>query len=67
MADNRYLGLKKGQFGMGTEILTFLSLGSNLGDRMLNLDNAEKLLEERIGSVKAVSRTFESVSWGYAS
>ena len=52
---------------MGTEILTFLSLGSNLGNRMQNLDSAVNLIRERTGSVESVSRTFESVSWGYAS
>jgi 2-amino-4-hydroxy-6-hydroxymethyldihydropteridine diphosphokinase len=52
---------------MTAKIPVYLSLGSNLGDRMLNLDRAVHLIGEQTGSVRMVSRTFESAAWGYNS
>lgn len=51
----------------GRSSLTYLSLGSNLGDKKRHLDDAIQLLSERVGEVKTVStfRTFEP--WGYKS
>jgi 2-amino-4-hydroxy-6-hydroxymethyldihydropteridine diphosphokinase len=45
----------------------YLSLGSNLGNRMKNLDKASDLLGEHAGTVANESRTYESSSWGYES
>lgn len=52
---------------MADKILTYLSLGSNLGDRILNLKKAEKRLQELAGPVLAVSRIYESAPWGFIS
>lgn len=43
------------------------SLGSNLGDRTMNLDTARKLMSERMGRIEKVSQVYESPSWGYSS
>jgi 2-amino-4-hydroxy-6-hydroxymethyldihydropteridine diphosphokinase len=45
----------------------YLSLGSNLGDRSVNLQRARKLLEEKIGTLKAVSSEYETEPWGFHS
>ncbi len=45
----------------------FLSLGSNLGNRTLNLDNARKAILHAGNTVVAVSGIYETVSWGYES
>ncbi|MDR0686223.1 MAG: 2-amino-4-hydroxy-6-hydroxymethyldihydropteridine diphosphokinase [Dysgonamonadaceae bacterium] len=48
-------------------MICYLSLGSNLGDRSLNLQKARKLLEEKIGTLKAVSSEHETEPWGFRS
>jgi len=47
--------------------LACFSLGSNLGDRIFNLDHASGLLHERIGTLESISGMYESHSWGYES
>ena len=42
----------------------FLGLGSNQGDRELNLKNSIKLLNSRAGKVLNISRIYESEPWG---
>jgi len=44
---------------------TFLSLGSNLENRVYYLQKALFLLQERAGSLKKVSPVYESPSWGF--
>lgn len=44
-----------------------LSLGSNLGDRMANLQAAVDLLHRRAGTVIKLSRVYETPSWGFES
>ena len=44
---------------------TFLSLGSNIGNRLANLQEAVFQISDRIGQVLAVSSVFRSASWGY--
>jgi 2-amino-4-hydroxy-6-hydroxymethyldihydropteridine diphosphokinase len=46
---------------------TYLSLGSNLGDRMKNLGKAIILLEELAGHVGAQSSIYETEPWGCSS
>lgn len=41
-----------------------LSLGSNLGDRMLNIRNAEDLIESAIGVIESRSGYYETAPWG---
>ncbi len=45
--------------------ITYLSLGSNLGDRELNLHNANAHLEPRVQSILR-SSIYETDPWGYA-
>ena len=42
----------------------FLGLGSNQGDRELNLKNSIKLLNSRVGKVLKSSEVYESEPWG---
>ena len=42
----------------------FLGLGSNQGDRELNLKNSIKLLNSRVGKVLNTSEIYESEPWG---
>lgn len=45
----------------------FLSIGTNLGNRQLNIDTALRLVEERIGNVLMKSSIFETEPWGFSS
>lgn len=45
----------------------YLSLGSNQGDRRALLDEAVRLIGERVGEVQAVSRYLETEPWGFVS
>jgi len=47
--------------------LAYFSLGSNLGDRMGNLEVARSLMEEKMGRVEQVSKVYESSPWGFSS
>lgn len=42
----------------------FLITGGNLGDRRKNLELAEKLIGERIGSIEKSSKIYETEAWG---
>lgn len=52
---------------MYAEMMLYLSLGSNLGDRMANLNLAVCMIEERIGHVTARSGAIETEPWGFDS
>ncbi len=45
----------------------YLSLGSNLGDREKNLNDALHILTERIGTLSACSAFYETRPWGFSS
>jgi 2-amino-4-hydroxy-6-hydroxymethyldihydropteridine diphosphokinase len=47
--------------------ITYLSLGSNLGNKLENLQIATDLIAEKIGIVSKVSRVYKSESWGFDS
>jgi 2-amino-4-hydroxy-6-hydroxymethyldihydropteridine diphosphokinase len=47
--------------------LTYLSLGSNLGSREQNLDEAVKLIQSRIAAPEQRSGYYESAPWGFQS
>ena len=47
--------------------LIYLSLGSNLGQREQFLQEALKLIQNRIGGIDSVSRYYESEAWGFSS
>ena len=42
----------------------YLQLGSNIGDRLDNLDQSIKIITERIGNVLEKSSVYESTPWG---
>mgnify|MGYP006189406737 CR=1 FL=1 len=42
----------------------FISLGSNLGNKRANLEEAAVLLEKKAGEIKASSSFYETESWG---
>ncbi|MCG2610773.1 2-amino-4-hydroxy-6-hydroxymethyldihydropteridine diphosphokinase [Flavobacterium sp. SM15] len=44
-----------------------LSLGSNQGNRLENLQNAIALIHKNIGTVVRISQAYESPSWGFES
>ncbi len=48
-------------------MISFLSLGSNLGDREKNLRTAIGMLGERVGKVLRVSLFMETKPWGFVS
>ncbi len=43
----------------------YLSLGSNSGNRLKNIEHALELINETIGTIIARSDIFETQSWGY--
>ena len=45
----------------------YLSLGSNMGDRRALLDEAVRMIGERVGEVGAVSGYWETEPWGFVS
>ena len=45
----------------------YLSLGTNLGDRMANLETALMLIDQRTGTVEAKSEITETEPWGFDS
>jgi 2-amino-4-hydroxy-6-hydroxymethyldihydropteridine diphosphokinase len=47
--------------------LVYLSLGTNLGNKEENLQNALKLLEEQVGNIVSQSALYASSPWGFVS
>jgi len=45
----------------------FISLGTNEGDRLQNLQDAIGVLYNTIGSIEAISSVYETSSWGFES
>jgi len=46
---------------------TYLSLGTNLGNKKTNLETAISLISETIGEVVSVSSFYHSAPWGFES
>ena len=46
---------------------TYLSLGSNLGNKKLQIDNAIQLIADRVGEVIKQSSWYETSPWGFSS
>lgn len=44
----------------------FIALGSNIGDRMLNLETARNIIEAGIGKIICASEVYETEPWGHA-
>lgn len=45
----------------------FISLGSNQGNRLLNLQNAIDSIYQNIGNTISISKVYESEAWGFTS
>ena len=45
----------------------YISIGSNLGNRLQNLQEAVFLLGTEVGKITAISKVYESPSWGFDS
>ena len=52
---------------MQNRIVIYLSIGSNIGERMLNIVKARGLISNQLGVVQSVSSTYETGAWGYTS
>ncbi|MDR2520777.1 MAG: 2-amino-4-hydroxy-6-hydroxymethyldihydropteridine diphosphokinase [Bacteroidales bacterium OttesenSCG-928-I14] len=48
-------------------MITYLSLGTNLGDKYLNLFKAITLIVKKIGNLSAISSIYESKPYGFQS
>lgn len=46
---------------------TYLSLGSNIENRILYLQKAVDLLAERVGEIQKISSVYQTASWGFKS
>ncbi len=46
---------------------TYLSLGSNLGNKLHNLQQAVDQIAEKIGAVSKISSVYKTASWGFES
>ena len=46
---------------------TYLSLGSNKGDKLKTLQNTVDFIDEKIGHIKKVSSVYKTKSWGFKS
>jgi 2-amino-4-hydroxy-6-hydroxymethyldihydropteridine diphosphokinase len=46
---------------------TYLSLGSNQGDKLQKLQDAVDLIAERIGGISKISSVYKTASWGFKS
>lgn len=45
--------------------MVYLSLGSNLGDRLLYLQLAVGIIAYRVGAIKTISKVVETPAWGF--
>ncbi|MBT8183481.1 MAG: 2-amino-4-hydroxy-6-hydroxymethyldihydropteridine diphosphokinase [Eudoraea sp.] len=52
---------------MKKTVTSYLSLGSNLGDRAYLLQKALYLLQEKAGDIQKISGIYETPSWGFES
>lgn len=50
---------------MNRQHTTYLSLGSNQGDRQRNLQNAIDKISQSIGFVRAISSVYKTAAWGF--
>ncbi len=50
---------------MKIQRITYLSLGSNQGNKLENLQNAINLIADRVGAVQKIASIYKTASWGY--
>ena len=46
---------------------TYLSLGTNQGNKLENLQNAINLIADKVGSILKISSVYKTASWGFNS
>lgn len=46
---------------------TYLSLGSNEGNKLQNLQTAVNLIDEKVGAISKISSVYKTASWGFDS
>lgn len=51
---------------MKKQKITYLSLGTNQGDKIKNLQNAINLIALEVGDVKKVASIYKTASWGFS-
>ncbi len=52
---------------MKSQHLVVLSLGTNQGNRLLNIENCIQLIHQEVGTVIKISKLYETPSWGFDS
>ena len=50
---------------MKIQRITYLSLGTNQGNKLENLQNAINLIDDRIGGIQKISSIYKTPSWGF--
>jgi len=50
---------------MKIQRITYLSLGSNQGKKLENLQNAIEAIADQIGAIQRISSLYKTTSWGY--
>ena len=52
---------------MKIQRITYLSLGTNLGDKNENLQQAIEHIAEKVGDIRKISSVYQTASWGFES
>ena len=50
---------------MKIQHITYLSLGTNQGNKLENLQNAINLIDDRVGGIQKISSIYKTPSWGF--
>ena len=50
---------------MNTQHITYLSLGTNQGNKLENLQNAINLIDDTIGGIQKISSIYKTPAWGF--
>jgi 7,8-dihydro-6-hydroxymethylpterin-pyrophosphokinase len=52
---------------MKSQHQVILSIGSNLGNRLENIERSLELIHQEVGTIIKVSRLYETPAWGFES
>ena len=52
---------------MKIQHITYLSLGTNQGNKIYNLQNAINLIADKVGAIQKISSVYKTASWGFDS
>jgi len=50
---------------MKIQRITYLSLGTNQGNKLENLQKAIDLIDDRVGGIQKISSVYQTPSWGF--